>query len=120
MTMKGSCSQKVHIGVADPTFYNLSDGFLPDWTGFKGLPCTEPAGNYLCAFTLGWSYILLARLVELRKQTGKDMILYTDEKATWQSTGQALSSDHFVIPIGNADLAECRWWAAILAKGRGW
>lgn len=98
---KRSCTQKVPIGVAKPTLCRISDEFPPDWTGFDNLPQTKAIGNYLSAFILGWSYVLSARLVELRTETGKDKIVYTDSKATCHTPSEASSNDHFVIPIGN-------------------
>ncbi|KAF1949131.1 hypothetical protein CC80DRAFT_529610 [Byssothecium circinans] len=91
------------------------DEFFPAWSGFEHLPNCASGGNYLAAFVLGWSYILSARLIELRKKTEDDKIIYTDKKATYHCDDTALPCDGFTIPIGNADANECRWWAAILA-----
>lgn len=104
---KRSRPQQVQVGVANPAFGRVSNEFLPDWAGFEALPETRPVGNYLCAFILGWSYILSARLLELRRKTDNDKILYIDQQATLHGSDQALSHNHFLIPIGNADPAEC-------------
>jgi hypothetical protein len=120
LKLKTSPRQRVNIGVAHPTFCNISDEFLPAWIGFEHLPNCASGGNYLAAFVLGWSYILSARLIELRKRTEDDKIIYTDKKATYYCDDTALPCDGFSIPIGNADANECRWWSAILAGDCGW
>lgn len=77
-------------------------------------------GNYVCALVLGWSYILSARLVELRKNAEDDCITYTEAKATWCCHEANIPDENFSIPIGNVDANVCRWRAAILAGGCGW
>lgn len=113
--LKTSPRYRVNIDVAHPTFCNISDEFLPAWIGLDHLPNYVSGGNYLAAFVLGWSYILSARLLELRKKKKDDKIMYTDKKATHNHDDTALPCDGFTIPIGSADANECRWWAAILA-----
>ncbi|KAK2757195.1 hypothetical protein FQN54_004709 [Arachnomyces sp. PD_36] len=113
--MKRSPSQRVNIGVEKPAYCSVSNEHLLSWVGFETHRDTPSNGNYLCVFVLGWSYVLSALLIELRREDENDKILYTDETADiFSSTG------HFPIPIGNADAHELRWWAAILAGGCGW
>jgi hypothetical protein len=109
--LKTSPRRRVNIGDAHPTFCKISDEFLPAWVGFEHVPNCVSDGNYLSAFVLGWSYVLSARLVELRKKTECDKITQDDV---------ILPDCRFSIPIGNVDASEYIWWAAILAGGCGW
>lgn len=118
---KQSRSQKVVVGERRPSYCSVSNEFVPSWTGFESFHDGGVRGNYLFALVLGWSYILSARLVEMRRATEQDEISYTDDKALWTAAERVLSEDEGLsIPIGNADADECRWWAAILANGCGW
>jgi hypothetical protein len=122
--MKSSRLQKVVIGLRQPNFCAVSQDFLSTWVGFKslhGIGLNGNNGNYIFALVLGWSYIFSTRLVELRKRTAEDKVAYTDEKATLIPTnGDRSEGVDFFFPIGDVDLAEARWWAAILARGCGW
>ncbi|CDM32125.1 unnamed protein product [Penicillium roqueforti FM164] len=40
--------------------------------------------------------------------------------APWKSGHDSNASDYFELDIGGDSVAEMRWWAAILAGGRGW
>ncbi|KAI2707715.1 hypothetical protein CBS147332_6773 [Penicillium roqueforti] len=40
--------------------------------------------------------------------------------APWKSGHDSNASDYFELDIGGDSVAEVRWWAAILAGGRGW
>ena len=93
--------------MARPVFCNISDEFLPAWIGFEHLPNYASGGNYLTAFVLGWSYILSARLIELRKKTEDDKIIYTNKKAIYWCDDTALPCDDFTVLIGNTDANEC-------------
>lgn len=79
--MKSSPSQKVVIGVGKPAYCSVSNEHLLNWTGFESQSDASSKGNYLCAFVLGWSYVLSARLIELRRKDRNDCIHYTDDKA---------------------------------------
>ncbi|KIW76721.1 hypothetical protein Z517_09165 [Fonsecaea pedrosoi CBS 271.37] len=119
--IKKSALQKIIIGSVRPTFCHFSNELPSEWSGIEGCHCTSGNGNYLFAFVLGWAYVLSARLIELRKESEQDHISYTEEKATCDTTATLSNSDSGVfISIGEADVGECRWWAAVLAKGCGW
>ncbi|EIT82309.1 hypothetical protein AO1008_02659 [Aspergillus oryzae 100-8] len=76
-------------------------------------PLLNPVSNYLGIFVLGWSYILSARLIEIRRKAQWDCHIQSQ-------TDGPLPDNSYIIDIGTHDLAEVRWWAAILAEGRGW
>ncbi|KAB8206000.1 hypothetical protein BDV34DRAFT_234945 [Aspergillus parasiticus] len=53
------------------------------------------------------------------------MVIYTDSMAqgdchSQSQTDEPLPDNSCIIDIGTHDFAEVRWWAAILAEGRGW
>jgi hypothetical protein len=70
-------------------------------------------------FVLGWSYILSAKLIELRGRTSEDKVVYTDDMAQW-NIGHENTGEYIELDTGCESVAEARWWAAILAGGRGW
>ena len=118
--LKTSPRQRVNIGVPHPIFCDISDEFAQAWLGFEHMQNCSSGGNYLAAFVLGWSYILSARLIELRKKTTDDQIIYTDKEARYYCDDINHPCDGFTIPIDNVNANECRWWAAILAGDGGW
>lgn len=117
---KLSSTQKVFIGSDRPQFCRISNETSSKWPGFEDFRHVRSTGNYVFALVLGWSYVLSVRLVELRKESNNDKISYTNEKASSSSSEIPLSENGFPIPVGTVDVAECRWWAAILASGCGW
>ncbi|KAF2181183.1 hypothetical protein K469DRAFT_671232 [Zopfia rhizophila CBS 207.26] len=117
---KKSRSQKVLIGLDMPGVCHLADDILPTWPGFESGLNKSSSGNYLAILVLGWSYVLSARLLELRKKSEKDKILYTDNKAMVFTNSAPSEDGCFSVYIGDVDTHECRWWAAILATGCGW
>jgi hypothetical protein len=116
---KHSHPYKVHTGLAFPNFCSVTEE-SSGWLGFEQAKICAPRTNYVCALTLGWSYVLSARLIELQKITVHDKVCYTNEKASSRCHNAALFDDGFMFPVGSADADERRWWAAILARGRGW
>lgn len=115
---KKTLSRKVYIGESCPGVCNLSNDYFSEWPGFQ--PLTNSIGNYLAVFVLGWSYVLSSRLIELRRRTTEDRVVYTDNMAQWDSSLDTDTGDYFELDIGCDRLAEVRWWAAVLAGGRGW
>lgn len=115
---KRNLSRQVCIANSRPKTCTLSADYIRDWTGFQ--PLQEPVGNYLCVFVLGWSYILSARMVELRRTTTDDKVVYTNNHAQWGRLQGTEASTYLDLDIGSNDVAEVRWWAAILAEGHGW
>ncbi|WEW58754.1 hypothetical protein PRK78_004222 [Emydomyces testavorans] len=118
--LKRSQSQAIVIGELQPTYCKLSNEFLLKWSGLDTTPNTPQTGNYLCVFVLGWAYILSARLLELRRENDADKLSYTDSRAILSAMNPTTHDCRFLIPVGDADEQELRWWAAILAKGCGW
>ena len=118
---KKSRLHRVVIGSNCPNFCHISNESSSGWMGFEDFCPKSTAGNYVFAFVLGWSYVLSAQLVELRKESDKDQVSYTEQKAPLATSKTAASDNNrFPIPIGSVDTAECRWWTAILASGCGW
>ncbi|OQV10144.1 hypothetical protein CLAIMM_14184, partial [Cladophialophora immunda] len=118
---KKSALHQITIGSSRPSFCLLSDDLPSAWLGFEGCRRTGGEGNYMVAFVLGWAHVLSACLVELRRESDKDQICYTEEKAACNTSGKLGNGETgFGIPVGNADLEECRWWSAVLANGCGW
>jgi len=115
---KKTLSRKVYIAESRLGVCNLSSDYFSEWPGFQ--PLTNPVGNYLAVFVLGWSYVLSSRLIELRRKTTEDRIVYTDNMAQWDSSLDTNTGDYFQLDIGCDRVAEVRWWAAVLAGGRGW
>ncbi|PKY08595.1 hypothetical protein P168DRAFT_286710 [Aspergillus campestris IBT 28561] len=82
--------------------------------GSRGRP------NYVGVVSLAWSYILSVRLLELQKHDGAEAE-YTNSTASWCSSHDVCApGSASTINIGNVDAHAARWWAAILAPGRGW
>lgn len=70
---------------------------------------------------LGWSYVLSARLIELRRKTDEDKVCFTEYLAqTHLSHDENGGDEYFNLDIQSGSTAEVRWWAAILAGGSGW
>lgn len=115
---KKTSSRRIYIGESEPGVCSLSNDFFSGWPGLQPLEC--PAGNYLAVFVLGWSYILSARLLELRRRTAEDKVIYTNSMAQCKLGHNADAGDSFELDTGCDSVAEVRWWAAILAGGRGW
>jgi hypothetical protein len=67
---------------------------------------------------LGWSYIFSARLIETRRRTVEDQVVYTDNLA--QSSHNINTGEYFDLDIGCDSVSAVRWWAAVLVGGRGW
>ncbi|KAL2859494.1 hypothetical protein BJX68DRAFT_276784 [Aspergillus pseudodeflectus] len=108
-------SFKVYIGVSQPATCRLSADFAK-WTGFDHLPMSS--GNYLSILALGWSYILAARLIELRQRTADDRVFYTGNWALPATLDDSRSC--FSVNLNGCDPAEAQWWAALLAPEHGW
>lgn len=117
---KQSLDWQFSIANPDPKLCRFSDHFPSAWPGFDALSNAQPTGNYLFAFVMGWSYVLSARLIELRRMTDEDTITYAQNVAPIYCRRENPSEAHHCVDIGNADEQEIRWWAAVLAKGPGW
>lgn len=114
---KRSRTFHITLGLPEPQYCQLTNDACP-----AGIIDQKPLGerNVLFALVLGWCYILSARLIELRVVSGGDAISYTESQAPSVGKEDAVGNDKLTISIDSTDAAECRWWAAILAKGCGW
>ncbi|KAL2164750.1 hypothetical protein VTH06DRAFT_45 [Thermothelomyces fergusii] len=117
------------------------DDGIPNWESW--FPGT--GRNYLSLLTLAWAFILSARWSEIMgiissvRYLASRAPLEEDERVDdddggderqnakgGQQEGRSSRSVHnggpprVIVDIGNATSHECRWWAAILAPGRGW
>ncbi|KAJ5112940.1 hypothetical protein N7456_001474 [Penicillium angulare] len=111
--------REVLIGESRPGACTLSREYISEWPGLQ--PSPSSAGNYLAVFVLGWSYIFSARLVEVRRGTAQDGISYTENMAHMtHDIHKTTTEEYFDLDIGCDSLSAVRWWAAILAGGRGW
>ncbi|OOF95548.1 hypothetical protein ASPCADRAFT_13467, partial [Aspergillus carbonarius ITEM 5010] len=105
----------LHIGTKAPVPYTLSGNEFRQWIGTEGEVAVGP--NYMAVLTLGWCYILSARLLEL--QGRGSMMKYTESKATVYHQSANETGTH-AIDIGEADDDTISWWSSILAPGEGW
>ncbi|RAL07214.1 uncharacterized protein BO97DRAFT_418757 [Aspergillus homomorphus CBS 101889] len=105
----------LQIGTKAAVPYTLSGTVFGRWIGTEDEVAVGP--NYLAILTLGWCYVLSARLVELQG-TGASMS-YTAGKAA--VCGQP-SPETTVQPIdiGETDDDTMLWWSSVLAPGEGW
>lgn len=74
--------------------------------------------NYISILTLGWCYILSARLIELQ---GKGATLrYTESQAGFDGDSTLDYTKTSCVDLGEVDDDIARWWSAILAPNQGW
>ncbi|KAJ5350606.1 hypothetical protein N7541_008333 [Penicillium brevicompactum] len=87
------------------------------WIGTKEEASTN--SNYISILTLGWCYILSARLIELRGAGAT--LSYTDSETQFESDNTVESpTSTCVVDLGEVDDDIVRWWSAILAPNQGW
>jgi hypothetical protein len=80
----------------------------------------EKPPGYLGILSLAWAYILSSRLLELQEQDCCG-VAYTTFMATLTTPDQETPHPLSVgVDIGEVDKSAARWWAAILAPGKGW
>lgn len=116
---KKTSTRKLYIGECRPAVCSLSNDYFQEWPGLQ--PLTNPAGNYLALFVLGWSYVFSVRLIELRRASNEDTVRYTDKMAQTQPDHASIGGDElFDLDMRGDSAVEVRWWAAILAGGSGW
>ncbi|CAG8119261.1 unnamed protein product [Penicillium salamii] len=85
----------MNLAVEEPVSVELDGQAFNAWIGTTDE--TRTSTNYIGILTLGWSYILSARLIELR---GEGATLHLD--------------------VGKVNDDVARWWSAILDPGEGW
>lgn len=98
---------KIGTSVAIP--YSFNGGVFGSWIGTTEEKSCGP--NYLGILTIGWYYILSARLVEIQGD-GASMEYTTSKVAHYPQTD--------TIDVGEVDETIARWWYAILAPHEGW
>ncbi|KAJ5594846.1 uncharacterized protein N7459_001054, partial [Penicillium hispanicum] len=106
----------LQLGAGDSVPFKLNGEVFQSWTG-----TIEEGGhgaNYLGVLTLGWCYILSARLVELRGEGA--FMRYTKVKAECNSDPRLDRPSAHLLDIGEVDEDVARWWSALLAPGEGW
>ncbi|CAI7569446.1 unnamed protein product [Penicillium glandicola] len=92
------------------------DGFVfNSWIGTTEEKCTGP--NYLGILTVGWCYILSARLVEIQ---GEGATMHHTTSQTESCENLEDPQDAPIIDVGEVDKSIGRWWYAILARHQGW
>ncbi|CAG7921516.1 unnamed protein product [Penicillium olsonii] len=74
--------------------------------------------NCIGILTLGWCYILSARLIELRGEGAS--LRYTESQAQYDHGTFVESSTTSNLDVGKVDDDVARWWSAILAPKKGW
>ncbi|KAJ5923984.1 hypothetical protein N7466_008171 [Penicillium verhagenii] len=106
----------LQLGSGGSVPFELNEEVFSTWAGTLDENCIS--SNYIGILTLGWCYILSARLVELR---GKGAVLrYTQSKAEYDNGTSSRCPNTPFLDIGEVDGDVARWWSAILAPGEGW
>ncbi|KAE8356902.1 hypothetical protein BDV28DRAFT_126392 [Aspergillus coremiiformis] len=105
----------LHIGTKAPVPYTLNGNGFCDWVGTDDEVAVGP--NYLAILTLGWCYILSARLLEIHG--GGAIMKYTESKMGACHQAIYENATHSV-DIGEADNDTISWWSSVLAPGEGW
>ncbi|KAJ5809490.1 uncharacterized protein N7503_001708 [Penicillium pulvis] len=107
---------RLQLGVSRSLQLKLDGEVFSSWNGTTEEKSTGP--NYLGILTLGWCYVLSARLLELR---GEDAYMrYTETKTECNSYTFLENSSSHLVDIGEVGEDVARWWSAILAPGEGW
>lgn len=109
----------ITIGVSKPSVCEISNEAAPKpWSRFGPRPSTPAKNNFIAILTLGWCYVLSARLLEIRRNGNAQNVEY-ERKGTSLSC-RPQDGDCFVVNIGTADKAELCWWKTILADRPAW
>ena len=106
----------LQIGTSTAIPYSFNGNVFSSWIGTTEEKTTVT--NYLGVLTIGWCYILSARLVEIQGETA--VMQYTNSEADWYYDIRCHPHETHIVDIGEADDSVARWWAAILAKREGW
>lgn len=106
----------LQIGTSTAIPYGFYGKAFSHWIGTTTEKRTGP--NYLGILTIGWCYVLSARLVEMRGD-GASM-RYTSSQASRFSESLRHPPAVLVVDVGEADGDVIRWWSAILAQHEGW
>lgn len=107
----------LQLGTKSAVPYTFSGNAFCHWIGTEDETVIGP--NYLAVLTLGWRYILSARLVEIQGQDGT--MRYTESKAPgYHDPSRETTAGAIAIDIGEADHDMISWWSSVLAPGEGW
>ena len=106
----------LQLGTKSAVPYTFNGNAFSHWISTED----ETAGpNYLAVLTLGWCYILSARLVEIQGQNGT--MRYTESTAPgYHDSSRETTAGTSAIDIGEADYETISWWSSVLAPGEGW
>lgn len=94
-----SNSALLQIGISGAIPYNFDGSIFNSWIGTREEKSTGP--NYLGILTIGWCYVLSARLVEIHGQ-GATMRYTTSEAECYNENLPHFSGTH-VIDVGEVD-----------------
>ena len=99
----------LRLQISSPTNVTLSGNSFCKWIEWEG----DDQPNLLAVFTLAWSYILSARLVELQ---GRDesLLIYTETTAPFHRGDKHSSS--VSVDVGSIDSRTMRWFAATSSR----
>lgn len=75
-------------------------------------------GNHIGLLALAWSYVLSARWIELQKPTAR--LYYAAHRASIRQKEEDTIDGALEIAVHQGTGQSTRWWAALLASGRGW
>lgn len=106
----------LQIGTSTAIPYGFHGNIFSYWIGTTAEKRTGP--NYLGILTVGWCYILSARLVEMRGD-GASMRYTSSQANSFSESLRGLPGIH-VIDVGDVEGDVARWWSAILAQHQGW
>lgn len=109
--LKQRAASANHLSVSGDTFHH--------WRTSKPY-----SSNYIGILTLAWSYILSARLLELQKHDGAELV-YTSSTANPRAVDgvdrdEVKRAPPIEVHIGEAESNVARWWMAIQAPKHGW
>lgn len=107
---------RLQLGVSRSLPLKLDGEVFSSWNGTTEE--TSTGSNFLGILTLGWCYILSARLVEMRGEGA--FMQYTKTRAEYNSDALLDKSSPNLLDIGEVSEDVARWWSAILAPGEGW
>ncbi|KAJ5691090.1 hypothetical protein N7488_011825 [Penicillium malachiteum] len=106
----------LQIGTSVAIPFNFDGKSFNSWVGTTKETSTGP--NYLGLLTLGWCYVLSARLIEIHGDNAT--MQYKKSEAEHDSENLPELPKKHVIDIGEVNEEVARWWSAILAQQEGW
>jgi hypothetical protein len=111
-----AADSELKIGTTVAIPYSFHGEVFNSWIRTAEEKATGP--NYVGILTVGWCYVLSARLVEMQGE-GANM-QYTSSKIDYDCENVCDLPETDIIDIGDADENVTRWWYGILAQREGW